>query len=698
MKGIITLQEEITKIENDPQYIDFLYETISHNWGNNADRERLDELINYYQLKENDKYIAKLGLIRQENHGIHGELSDALEQGKWLRNTLEGKQEFGETIAISYYYSFVAAIYKGAFSEAVHYGNSGMEIAEKENLQHIHIKFLLDTATLYNLLREYECVEKIIEDISNMSFLLTERQLVHMALNKTAVYLQKGNIDEANKACNEACQYGEKLQNKIETLAEYSLSLCQRGYIFALRKLDMQAEKDFKEAIKIAKDNGLMLSYALAQLCYGAYELAHEHYEGAVTKLKEAMAYAEKMQSDYLIMVINKVFYKVYGKIGKWEKAAKALEQVQHYESFIFQNKSKLWMKHISAENLSIQLEHYKAMYRQMERVAKMGTSFTSQLSVEHLQQGIYNEISKLLELDFFGIAAVKNGKLIYEVFDARERKMDKDNDLVRYTQRLAEASVEFQKDIVINDGNFEEYSVKVITESRSKATLQSMLVNALKVDEHVIGAVTIGSYKSNCYTASDMNIAKIIASYLAISLKNASLYEEVRYLADHDALTGLMCRGVALKNGEELFKKNHKKGKNTGIIMFDADNFKQINDKYGHQLGDQVLKKIGEIMNEAVREGDYVGRYGGEEFIVILDNVTYQEVSKVAERIKTQLEACQFDTKKEKGIKVTLSGGIYICNEYTINFADAIRFADHALYRAKILGRNRIISYSFTQ
>lgn len=698
MKEINTLQEEMTKIENDPQYIDFLYEIMSQSWGNKADRKQLDELINYYHLKENDTYLAKLGLMRQENNAVHGELNEALEHGKWLRSVLEGKKAFAETIATSYYYSFVAAMYKGAFNEAVQYGNSGIEMAERENLQHIHIKFLLYTATLYNLLREFEHVEKILEDISNMSFLFTERELLHMAMNKAAVCLETGKIDEANKACNEACQYGERMQHKVETLAEHSLCLCQRGQIFAIRGLEMQAEKDFKEAIKISKENGFILSYTIAQFCYGQYELSRGHYEAAETRLKQAMAYAEKMQSDYLKMTINKALYKVYGKMGEWEKASKALEHAYHYESHVFQDKSKLWMKHISAENLSIQLEHYKAMYSQMERVAKMGTSFTSKLSVEHLQKGIYNEISKLLELDFFGIAAVKNGKLFYEVFDARERKLDHNNDIVRYTKRLAETSVEFQKDIVINDGNFEEYSVKVITESRSKAKLQSMLVNVLKVDEDVVGAVTIGSYKNNCYTASDMNLAKIIASYLAISLKNASLYEEVRYLADHDALTGLLCRGVALKNGENLFKKNHKKSKNTAIIMFDADNFKQINDKYGHQLGDQVLKKIGEIMNETVRDCDYVGRYGGEEFIAILDDITYQEVSKIAERIKMQLEACQFDTKKERGIKVTLSGGIYICNEYTLNFADAIRFADHALYRAKILGRNRIISYSFTQ
>lgn len=94
------------------------------------------------------------------------------------------------------------------------------------------------------------------------------------------------------------------------------------------------------------------------------------------------------------------------------------------------------------------------------------------------------------------------------------------------------------------------------------------------------------------------------------------------------------------------------------------------------------------------VRKQDYVGRYGGEEFLVILDDLSEKEVVKVCQRIKKALSESCFETKKDTKIKVTISGGFYICNEYTLNFSDAIQFADHALYRAKLLGRNRMISY----
>ena len=105
--------------------------------------------------------------------------------------------------------------------------------------------------------------------------------------------------------------------------------------------------------------------------------------------------------------------------------------------------------------------------------------------------------------------------------------------------------------------------------------------------------------------------------------------------------------------------------------------------------------------MLEATPEKGYVGHYMGEEFLIIIGESSYKEAVNVAECIKKQLanECFKVDKlDKEKDIQVTLSGGVYICDEYTLNFKDAIRFADHALYRARLLGKNRIISYSLKE
>lgn len=687
----------MTKIQNDPQYIDFLYEKICENWGNKLYQNMLDELIAFYKEKEEHQIFSRLALIKQENLVLHGELVEATAYSNELIEVLSNLQQI-EALLRCYNWSAMAHIYKGSWLEAIKQVNDALLIAEQGCYQDLHINLLLKSAMLNILLRETEKAEQILNSMSHMTFLMNDVHKMQLALNHTFILSEKNLLEEANKKCQEAFLHAEKIKDATGNSFEMCMCLVLRGIIFMKRQLAIQGERDFNEAKALSEEKGYRIPHTCVLICLGISRSLEKKYKEAVGYFEEALRGADEMASDYFKAMVHRMFSMTYEQMRDYQKAYESLKCADQYCYGAYRDKVKWQMDQIDAKHVTRQLEHYKAMYSQMEQVAKVGTSFTSKLTTEHIEKVIYDEIRKLLHFDFLGLAYVYEGRIIYTVYDTQGDEIDASNNVVRYTQRLAECSVEFQKDIWINDGNFEEYSMKVIKDSTSNARLQSMIVKPLKVEENVLGAVTIGSYQANKYTASDLNLVDIISAYMAITLQNAFLYQEVRYLADHDALTGILRRGIALKNGEKLFKENHKRGKSTAIIMFDADNFKQLNDKYGHQLGDRVLSQIGHIMKQTIHEDGYVGRYGGEEFIAILDGVTYREVTKMAETIKTKVESCLFETKKEKDIKVTLSGGIYVCNEYTLNFADAIRFADHALYRAKLLGRNRIISYNFSK
>ncbi|WP_242980514.1 GGDEF domain-containing protein [Clostridium vincentii] len=121
-------------------------------------------------------------------------------------------------------------------------------------------------------------------------------------------------------------------------------------------------------------------------------------------------------------------------------------------------------------------------------------------------------------------------------------------------------------------------------------------------------------------------------------------------------------------------------------IIMFDIDYFKNINDNYGHQCGDQVLTRIASILKEQIREVDIVGRYGGEEFIAIITNADMETGYNIVEGIRKKIIDMKF---KEKGLSVTISGGIVeYCSQTAI---EMVKLADDKLYEAKRKGRNRI-------
>jgi diguanylate cyclase len=133
--------------------------------------------------------------------------------------------------------------------------------------------------------------------------------------------------------------------------------------------------------------------------------------------------------------------------------------------------------------------------------------------------------------------------------------------------------------------------------------------------------------------------------------------------------------------------------GRNVSLLMLDIDHFKQINDYYGHVVGDDVIGRVGAIIRRCMREGDIAGRYGGDEFGVVLNGVNAMMAAQIAERIRASVHAARFEQAED--LRCTLSIGIAQADESVRNAREWIRRADAALYEAKTQGRNRLASAS---
>jgi diguanylate cyclase (GGDEF)-like protein len=151
------------------------------------------------------------------------------------------------------------------------------------------------------------------------------------------------------------------------------------------------------------------------------------------------------------------------------------------------------------------------------------------------------------------------------------------------------------------------------------------------------------------------------------------------------DALTELFNRRHIMLRFEEEFEKFKRLKKNVSCLMIDVDNFKDINDSYGHQIGDQVLKAISARMRDSVRAYDILGRYGGEEFLVILPDTGLEDARGLAERIRTSVKDMLIGNAA-----VTLSLGVVCSQESDMSVDDVIRRADENLYKAKKSGKDR--------
>lgn len=169
------------------------------------------------------------------------------------------------------------------------------------------------------------------------------------------------------------------------------------------------------------------------------------------------------------------------------------------------------------------------------------------------------------------------------------------------------------------------------------------------------------------------------------------SMELELQRLATHDSLTGLYNRHELMRRLYEDVARAERYECSLCVLLIDIDNFKQVNDRFGHQAGDEVLSRFGVILNETIRTVDYAGRYGGEELVAVLPQTSLEEGIEIAERLRCHIESeCWADAGGNLGT-ITISVGVVAYPDITGSVEELIFAADLALYRAKNGGRNKV-------
>ncbi|MDT8445657.1 MAG: PleD family two-component system response regulator [bacterium] len=175
----------------------------------------------------------------------------------------------------------------------------------------------------------------------------------------------------------------------------------------------------------------------------------------------------------------------------------------------------------------------------------------------------------------------------------------------------------------------------------------------------------------------------KLRRAQMELAEKNAALEEMVMI----DGLTGLYNHKFIFEVLSKQIADSERYGRPMSVIMFDLDHFKRVNDNYGHQVGDEVLVKVAACIKSSVRQADLAGRYGGEEFLVVLPNTSLEDAARVAEKIRSAIASIPWD---HEGLVITISGGLaQFRGETELELIDR---ADKLLYEAKNNGRNRIV------
>lgn len=239
-----------------------------------------------------------------------------------------------------------------------------------------------------------------------------------------------------------------------------------------------------------------------------------------------------------------------------------------------------------------------------------------------------------------------------------------------------------------------------VRTDPRFRATpgrgefIRSLLSVPLRLGDEVIGAINVDTKQFRDFTTDEIKILYILANRAAMAIENARLYETTQALAITDGLTGLYNSRYLHQRLREEVERAARFGHPVAYVMMDLDNLKVYNDSFGHPAGDQVIRRIAEVIKQNVRSVDAASKYGGDEFALVLTETDKAGAVAVAERIRASIEGQLFPGDRHRPlVRVTVSQGVAAFPEDTTTPEKLVELADQALYRAKEGGRNRVVA-----
>jgi diguanylate cyclase (GGDEF)-like protein len=333
------------------------------------------------------------------------------------------------------------------------------------------------------------------------------------------------------------------------------------------------------------------------------------------------------------------------------------------------------------------------AQKRSLQRLAALRQVHRSILAAEASDAVARAALDHLDELVPFGVAAVQR-------FDFYAQEADeialRSGDLAM-PRRGPEASLDdyaidfdFLQGRTRHAGNLVSEARSAVEQDLASVGMRAFVHLPLIARQTLVGSIYLARAEAAVYGHREMEILNEVGQSVAVALYDTSLYEEVKRLSTTDDLTGVANRRRLFEQGEIEYSRSRRYDHQLSVVMIDVDHFKRVNDTHGHAVGDEVLREIADRCRAGVRAIDSVGRYGGEEFAIILPESDLEAAEIVAERLRAAVERTPVVTA-DGPVPVTISGGFATLDEATASFEELIKEADRQLYRAKSEGRNRI-------
>ncbi|MCB0100712.1 MAG: diguanylate cyclase [Anaerolineales bacterium] len=363
-----------------------------------------------------------------------------------------------------------------------------------------------------------------------------------------------------------------------------------------------------------------------------------------------------------------------------------------------YQSETKEWWLHISfliAMVTSIEtIQQLRAITkdqtRRIEIINEVSAHIINTNSAEELISLIDTTLKKIIDTDSYYIGMVKDNKL--QMLLCHDEGEYFNGITLPLEGTLAEKVIKTQKPLFLP--YMKNYASDSIANSKvyiGKNQGSESWIGVPLTSKHNQGVITISSYKKNAFTTADMHMLINVTERISLALDNIKQREILETEARLDSLTRVYNHGYFIKKLESQITKHCPNAHPTSLLMLDIDHFKKYNDTYGHRAGDEVLKTLCRVIQKNIKSSDSIGRWGGEEFAILLPSAQKEQAIEIAQRIQTTLSTHQFENEFHAIPSPTISIGIA---EFPNEADDAIRLidlADKRLYMAKEKGRNQV-------
>jgi diguanylate cyclase (GGDEF)-like protein len=327
----------------------------------------------------------------------------------------------------------------------------------------------------------------------------------------------------------------------------------------------------------------------------------------------------------------------------------------------------------------------------QLAALYQVVTEVAESLSLSYVVTATVTEARKLLDADAVVLRLVGDGQLVVAGFDANETCDLSALSPVALGEGVLGRAAKRGKTILIRD-HLNDH----VAEAEHIPGMQTALVVPLIVGAKVVGTLACWARTPGAFSEDDQFVLELMAAQVATAVAAANIYAESEQAAHHDALTTLPNRRQLVDDLRTDIGGLIRERRPIVVAMLDIDNFKKLNDEYGHRVGDVTLQRVAQAIRAALRQEDRVYRYGGEEFVAIMPNVDMEHGKQLAERLREQVAQLLLTGENLETVgPVTVSIGLASFPGDGEDIATLIRLADEAMYQAKQTGRNRVCVYS---